>query len=275
MEVLKMVFEELGMSQYLPGFIGNGFETWEDVLEITEIDLDCSNELQKKEMPSAISRRSVANTAIIPKRRDDISGIPSILEGMYEQYFPNYAQNGIAIEKRADLGYKGLSFPQMAIEIGKLWRELPENEKKIAQARAIRDREDYKVALANPIARNCEAKVSQSIVSSPQDTERSPASIEIGTESQLSNRLGDDRLNNVVSSQGVPAVPCEMAEHISAVCEWSLSQKDTQNQIERTERLFDNATTTLSSLEGSIADWSVEYGDTVIGYSVWPGGNHY
>lgn len=39
MEVLKMVFEELGMSQYLPGFIGNGFETWEDVLEITEIDL--------------------------------------------------------------------------------------------------------------------------------------------------------------------------------------------------------------------------------------------
>lgn len=39
MEVLKMVFDELGMTQYLPRFIGNGFETWEDVLEITEIDL--------------------------------------------------------------------------------------------------------------------------------------------------------------------------------------------------------------------------------------------
>lgn len=54
----------------------------------------------------------------------------------------------MVIEKRADLQYKGLSFPQMAIEIGRLWRELPENEKKIAQARAIRAREEHKLALA-------------------------------------------------------------------------------------------------------------------------------
>ncbi|EER38185.1 conserved hypothetical protein [Histoplasma capsulatum var. duboisii H88] len=279
MEVLKMVFEELGMSQYLPGFIGNGFETWEDVLEITEIDFH---------VPSTDVRRDVLGVKLGHRRPD-----PNAPKK------PLTAYAIFANEKRADLQYKGLSFPQMAIEIGKLWRELPENEKKIAQARAIRAREDYKVALAEyeksenynrharyldewkaktcarKKARNCEAKVSQSIVSSPQDTEISPASIEIGTESQLSNRLGDDRLNNAVSSQGVPAVPCEMAEHISAVCEWSLSQKDTRNQIERTERLFDNATTTLSSLERSIADWSVEYGDTVIGCSVWPGGNHY
>lgn len=51
-------------------------------------------------------------------------------------------------EKRRELQHRGLSFADMAIEIGKLWRELPENEKRDAQARAIKARDDYKEALA-------------------------------------------------------------------------------------------------------------------------------
>lgn len=36
----------------------------------------------------------------------------------------------------------------MAIEIGKLWRELPADEKRTAQENSLREREEYKRALA-------------------------------------------------------------------------------------------------------------------------------
>lgn len=59
-----------------------------------------------------------------------------------------FADDRKITEKRRELQHRGLSFADMAIEIGKLWRELPENEKREAQARAIKARDDYKEALA-------------------------------------------------------------------------------------------------------------------------------
>jgi hypothetical protein len=37
---LEPVLERLGLEQYLPSFIHEGFDTWETVLDITESDLD-------------------------------------------------------------------------------------------------------------------------------------------------------------------------------------------------------------------------------------------
>lgn len=37
---LAAILQELDMAQYLPSFIHNGFESWADVLDITEYDLD-------------------------------------------------------------------------------------------------------------------------------------------------------------------------------------------------------------------------------------------
>lgn len=54
----------------------------------------------------------------------------------------------MSAEKRKELRHRGLSFADMAIEIGKMWRELPDHEKKEAQARAIRARDEYKEAVA-------------------------------------------------------------------------------------------------------------------------------
>jgi len=36
---LAAVLQELDMAQYLPSFIHNGFDSWSDVLDITEHDL--------------------------------------------------------------------------------------------------------------------------------------------------------------------------------------------------------------------------------------------
>lgn len=128
------------------------------------------------------------------------------------------------------------------------------------------------------IVRNSEAKGPQSNISSPQDTEISPVSTEISTESQLRNGLGDESLNSVLPSAWVPAAPCQMVEHISAAFGWSLSQKDTQNQIGREERLFDSTPTTLSSLERSMqsGDLEVVYEDADMGCNAfWPETHHH
>ncbi|PGH30798.1 hypothetical protein GX50_06426 [[Emmonsia] crescens] len=311
-----MVFDELGMTQYLPRFIGNGFETWEDVLEITEIDFA---DVRRDVLGVKLGHRRRLQQRVA-KERNDVRNRPA-QHGEYSNYSkkkrryqwhpkpdPNAPKKPLtayavfANEKRADLQYKGLSFPQMAIEIGRLWRELPENEKKIAQARAIRAREEHKLALAEyeksenynrhvryleewkarkcarKKVRNSEAKGPQSNISSPQDTEISPVSTEISTESQLRNGLGDESLNSVLPSAWVPAAPCQMVEHISAAFGWSLSQKDTQNQIGREERLFDSTPTTLSSLERSMqsGDLEVVYEDADMGCNAfWPETHHH
>jgi len=36
---LAAILQEIDMAQYLPSFIHNGFESWADVLDITEYDL--------------------------------------------------------------------------------------------------------------------------------------------------------------------------------------------------------------------------------------------
>ncbi|OJD16474.1 hypothetical protein AJ78_03373 [Emergomyces pasteurianus Ep9510] len=310
MEVLKMVLDELGMTQYLPGFVENGFETWEDVLEITEIDLDL--------MGVKLGHRRRLQQRVA-KERNDVRNRPT-QHGEYSNYFkkkrryqwhpkpdPNAPKKPLtayavfANEKRAELQYKGLSFPQMAIEIGRLWRELPEDEKKIAQARAICAREKYKLALAEyeksesyhrhvrylnewrakkcarKKARNSETKEPQRNTSSPQDTERSPVSTEISTESQLRNGLADESLSHVLPSSWVPAATCQMVEHISAAFGWTLSQKDMQNQVERGEGIFDNAPATLGSLARNMEGGDLDgvYEDAGVGCNAfWPDENH-
>ncbi|OJD23256.1 hypothetical protein ACJ73_05392 [Blastomyces percursus] len=287
MEVLKMVFEELGMTQYLPGFIGNGFETWEDVLEITEVDLEVlgvklghRRRLQqrvakeKKDAPNRQTQHGEFGNYSRKKRRYQWHPKP-------DPNAPRKPLTAYAIfanEKRANLQYKGLSFPQMAIEIGRLWRELPEGEKKIAQARAIRAREEYKLALAEyetsenhqrhvryldewkakkiarKKARSSEAKVPQNGTSSPPDTERSLESTETKIENQMSNGLGDESLGTVLPSQWVPVPPGQQMEHTSTAFAWPLSQKDIQNHIGRDSGVFDNIPASLSNLERGMQD---------------------
>ncbi|RWQ95952.1 hypothetical protein C8Q69DRAFT_443690 [Paecilomyces variotii] len=158
---LAAILQELDMAQYLPSFIHNGFESWADVLDITEYDLDCNKESRESavfpqpRMACLVLGRAPKRWP--PDRRGDIDGILSKSDSKtYNliQADPNapkkpltaYAQ--FANEKRRELQHRGLSFADMAIEIGKLWRELPENEKRDAQARAIKARDDYKEALA-------------------------------------------------------------------------------------------------------------------------------
>jgi hypothetical protein len=39
MTLLESIFGELGISQYLSGFIDQGFDSWDTILDITESDL--------------------------------------------------------------------------------------------------------------------------------------------------------------------------------------------------------------------------------------------
>ncbi|KAL2368204.1 hypothetical protein RJ035_007836 [Blastomyces gilchristii] len=306
-----MVFEELGMTQYLPGFIGNGFETWEDVLEITEVDLEVlgvklghRRRLQqrvakeKKDVPNRQAQHGEFGNYSRKKRRYQWHPKP-------DPNAPRKPLTAYAIfanEKRADLQYKGLSFPQMAIEIGRLWRELPEGEKKIAQARAIRARQEYKLALAEyeksenyrshvryldewkakksarKKARNSEAKASHNATSSPQDTERSLESAEIKIESQLGNGLGDEILETVLPTQWVPVSPEQQMEHTCTAFVWPPSQKDIQNHMGRDRGIFDNTLAGLSNLERSMQGGGLEvvFEDAGMGCNVfWAEANHH
>ncbi|GAD94351.1 predicted protein [Paecilomyces variotii No. 5] len=179
---LAAILQELDMAQYLPSFIHNGFESWADVLDITEFDLDAlgvklghRRRLQQRvakerglpqtqhgstrsgmateEMASRSKRRYRWHPKKHPKYAENAAIKSDLKINNPIQADPNapkkpltaYAQ--FANEKRRELQHRGLSFADMAIEIGKLWRELPENEKREAQARAIKARDDYKEAL--------------------------------------------------------------------------------------------------------------------------------
>ncbi|PGG97230.1 hypothetical protein GX51_07429 [Blastomyces parvus] len=311
MEVLRMVFEELEMTQYLPGFIGNGFETWEDVLEITEVDLEVLG--VKLGHRRRLQQRVAKEKQDVPNRHAHHGefGNYSRKKRRY-QWHPKPDPNAprkpltayaiFANEKRADLQYKGLSFPQMAIEIGRLWRELPEGEKRLAQTRAIRAREEYKLALveyeksenhqrhvryleeweakknARKKARNSEAKVPQNATRSPQDTERSLEPTDIKIESQLSNGLGDDNSDTVLPSPWVPVSPQQQMEHTSTAFVWPPTQKDMQNHIGRDRGLFNNTFAGLNHLERSIQGGSLEavFEDAGMGCNVfWEEANHH
>jgi hypothetical protein len=39
MQQLEVIFAELGIAQYLPVFVDQGFDTWDTILDITESDL--------------------------------------------------------------------------------------------------------------------------------------------------------------------------------------------------------------------------------------------
>ncbi|EEH50740.2 uncharacterized protein PADG_06819 [Paracoccidioides brasiliensis Pb18] len=309
MEDLAVVFHELGMTQYLHRFIGNGFETWNDVLEITEIDLYGFN---KSLLALNIMQRLQQRVA---KERNDFRNRPA-QQGEYSncskqkrryQWHPKPDPNApkkpltayavFANEKRAELQYKALSFPEMAIEIGRLWRELPENEKKIAQARATQAREEYKIALGeyensdnynthvrylnewkarNSTDRRMEEKRSQSNTSSPQYVERSPVSMETSAESQLNHALRGGSLRNTLPNGWGSSNPCHLVEHIPDTFGWSLSHKNPHNQIGGDERLFDNAPSTLSSLNMRNGDIDVEYEDDALGCtSFWSAGSRH
>ncbi|KAK2805939.1 hypothetical protein FQN51_008713 [Onygenales sp. PD_10] len=271
---LSMVFRELGMTQYLPSFMDNGFETWNDVLEIREIDLD------KMGVKLGHKRRLQQRVA---KERNDLHG-PPLQQTESGGYFkkkrryqwhpkvrapkaysarpdPNAPKKPLtayavfANEKRAQLQYKGLSFPEMAIEIGKLWRELPEGEKRAAQADAIQAREGYKRALAEYEksenhykyeryldewkAKKCARKKAnegfvekkyQSNNSSPQYAARSPALMVDTTGSPLAHRICEDGLNSVIPDPWPSPASCRLMGHVPDAFEWSLTQKNIDNE---------------------------------------------
>ncbi|KAJ9404910.1 transcriptional regulator family: HMG [Paecilomyces variotii] len=158
---LAAILQELDMAQYLPSFIHNGFESWADVLDITEYDLDAlgvklghRRRLQQRvarerglpPTPHGLSRSGTGTEEMAARSKRRYRWHPKADPNAPKKPLTAYAQ--FANEKRRELQHRGLSFADMAIEIGKLWRELLENEKRDAQARAIKARDDYKEALA-------------------------------------------------------------------------------------------------------------------------------
>ncbi|PGH11983.1 hypothetical protein AJ79_04570 [Helicocarpus griseus UAMH5409] len=317
---LDMVFHELGIAQYISRFTENGFETWNDVLEITELDLydfnppSCyvrSADVSRDRLGVKLGHRRRLQQRVA-RERNDYRYRPA-QHGEYGNYAkkkrryqwhpkpdPNAPKKPLtayavfANEKRAELQHRDLSFPEMAIEIGKLWRELPENEKNFAKARAIQAREEYKLALAEyeksenyskhakyldewrakkcarKKDRGAEERKPQSNTSSPQYIERSPVSTEASLDSHLKHGMGDEGLNNVLPGGWASTGPCHLVEHISGTFEWPLSQKAAHNQIGGPGPLFDNAPA-LGSIEATMQSGDLEaaYEGAGIGCNGW------
>ncbi|KAL2006515.1 hypothetical protein VTN00DRAFT_9183 [Thermoascus crustaceus] len=129
------VLQELDMAQYLPSFIHNGFDSWADVLDITENDLDVLGVKlgHRRRLQQRVARERVLLSQTQPGQSCQFDGLlaheaaprkkrkyrwhPKPDPNAPKKPLTAYAQ--FANEKR-ELRHHGLSFADMAIEIGKL-----------------------------------------------------------------------------------------------------------------------------------------------------------
>ncbi|KAI9887975.1 MAG: hypothetical protein M1823_000232 [Watsoniomyces obsoletus] len=178
MAILTRKLEELNMVQYLPDFVEAGFEEWEILCDIRESDLDALNvklghrrRLQRR----IASERGLASTGAIPSERDlrkpaspegasmlpeactSSGGRPHAHKRKYVRHpkpDPNAPKRALsayatfANDQRRLHDYSTWSFPDIAKQIGELWRSLGADEKERYHAQAALAKEDYAKQMA-------------------------------------------------------------------------------------------------------------------------------
>ncbi|PGH28196.1 hypothetical protein AJ80_00086 [Polytolypa hystricis UAMH7299] len=266
---LATVLNELGMAQYFSNFIENGFENWKDVLDITEFDLyDQSTLVLGARQLILFLLRDILGVKLGHRRRlqqrvakeRDTGHSPG--QNDEDKYFrkkrryqwhpkpdpnspkkPLTAYAKFANQKRAELKSRDLSFPEMAIEIGRLWRELPMEEKHLAQRNALQAREEYKQAMTayknsedhqkhekyinDWKARKCSRKAGKRKENKPvppDEAGRSPAPTVVSMDTQSVHTPVDDNVRVGQPATWGPSCSTPMAESMEEGLWWSLSQ---------------------------------------------------
>ncbi|KAK4158453.1 hypothetical protein C8A00DRAFT_39178 [Chaetomidium leptoderma] len=172
---LWAVFGELGITQYLDGFLEQGFDTWETILDITESDLDVLGvklgHRRKLQRRIASSRGIAAEASLMspaqspadePKHEDVIKTEAQATDGRdtagvivtkrkYRRH-PKSDDNAperppsayvlFSNKMREELKGRNLSFTEIAKLVGENWQNLTAAEKEPfeSQAQAIKDK---------------------------------------------------------------------------------------------------------------------------------------
>ena len=179
---LESIFERLGLQQYLPSFLDEGFDTWDTVLYITESDLDALNvrlghrrKLQREIAHArAINIEQVIQTAVRSAPGDD--GLQpdsdsksttsqgdqrvAISSGSKRKYrrHPKPDENAperppsayviFSNQVREQLRPMKLSFTKIAKTVGEKWQGLVPEEKEPYESQATAAKETYNAKMA-------------------------------------------------------------------------------------------------------------------------------
>ncbi|MCJ1478007.1 hypothetical protein MMC13_006682 [Lambiella insularis] len=180
MTAIAPVLARLGLSQYTPEFVGEGFDTWETVLDITESDLDLLNvklghrrKLQR-EIANArgISLEQLVQTSTkrvsseFHRYGDNVSGVTKTDSARSnaqrgkrkyrrhpkpDEHAPERPPSAYVIfsnKCREDLKPQSLSFTSIAKLVGERWQALATEEKEPFESHATSLKEKYNAELA-------------------------------------------------------------------------------------------------------------------------------
>ncbi|KFY09201.1 hypothetical protein V492_05571 [Pseudogymnoascus sp. VKM F-4246] len=184
MTILAEIFDELGITQYLDGFIDQGFDTWETILDITEPDFDVlgvklghRRKLQrrialsrgissaqalaspKRGTPSLEDKQS-DDTKVATPRSDGKDGNSSTQPSGKRKYrrHPKPDENAperppsayviFSNKMREDLKGRPLSFTEIAKLVGENWQNLSPSEKEPYEQQAFSAKEKYTAELS-------------------------------------------------------------------------------------------------------------------------------
>ncbi|TGJ82562.1 hypothetical protein E0Z10_g6233 [Xylaria hypoxylon] len=178
MNFLESVFGELGISQYLGVFVGQGFDSWETILDITESDLDAlgvklghRRKLQRRianyrGLAPDVSLVSQARTSIEDARHDlnrtdvgrtDVKTEPIVAKRKYrrhpkaDEHAPERPPSAYVLfsnKMREDLKGQNLTFTEIAKLVGENWQNLGRLEKEPFEKQANEAKEKYSNSLA-------------------------------------------------------------------------------------------------------------------------------
>ncbi|KAI0175695.1 hypothetical protein GGR52DRAFT_324915 [Hypoxylon sp. FL1284] len=179
MNSLEAIFGELGLSQYLDAFVGQGFDSWETILDITESDLDTlgvklghRRKLQRRianyrgiaPEASLVSptRTSIEDGRLEPNRTEPLkSQKPDGTIGTKRKYrrHPKVDENAperppsayvlFSNKMREDLKGQNLTFTEIAKLVGENWQNLNRTEKEPFERQAHEAKDRYNRELAD------------------------------------------------------------------------------------------------------------------------------
>ncbi|KAL5121410.1 hypothetical protein ACEQ8H_000481 [Pleosporales sp. CAS-2024a] len=173
---LNEVLARLGLSEYLPVLLENGFHNWETVVDITEEDLTALNfklghrrALQReiathRGVPLSLSldpevltvETTSLSTSALETLARQTSTPPPREKRRYRRHprpdanaprKPKTAYVNFADQLRLDPQINQLSFVNIAREVGRKWQELPSEQKRVWESNAARAMQEFEAQM--------------------------------------------------------------------------------------------------------------------------------